>query len=35
MPAKTAEQKLHDAYARYKRSGGKMTKAQFAKEGGY
>jgi hypothetical protein len=34
VPSKTAEQKLHDAYAWYKRSGGKMTKAQFAKEGG-
>jgi hypothetical protein len=35
MPAKTAEQKLHDAYTRYKRSGGKLTKVEFAKEKGY
>jgi hypothetical protein len=35
VPTKTAEQKLHDAYARYKRTDGKMTKAQFAKEEGH
>ena len=35
MPAKTAEQKLHDVYAKYKRLGGKKTKAQYAKHRGY
>ena len=34
MP-KSNEQKLHDAYAKYKQSGGKKTKAQYAKHQGY
>jgi hypothetical protein len=34
MP-KTAEQELYEAYAKYKRNGGKKTKAQYAKHQGY
>ena len=34
MP-KSNEQKLHDAYTKYKRSGGNMTKAQYAKHRGH
>ena len=34
MP-KSNEQKLHDAYTKYKRSGGKKTKAQYAKHQGH